>query len=149
MNYDEKLQEYKSNHLPKSSKALFKIQPQIADLLHSGYTKQQIFEFVEFLGLNLSRSVVFKWLKENASVTSTVNSTAETPTEPKSKAQDISTPLVADKPEDVITPSPLPKETGPKSQISQVEIAQTSHQARLKQFLGKSQEEQLKEMRDN
>jgi len=149
MNYDEKLQEYKSSHLPKSSKALFKIQPQIADLLNSGYTKQQIFEFVEFLGLDLSRSVVFKWLKENASVTTTVNSTAETPTEFDPKVQDLSTPLVADKPDEVITPSPLPKKISPNPRIAQVEIEQTSHQARLKQFLGKSQEEQLKEMRDN
>ncbi len=105
MSYDEKLKEFKSRHLPKASNALFQIQPQINDLLENGYTKQQIFEFVDFLGLEVSRATVFRWIKKN------VNNSRHLPQE------------------------------------SEIANKQTSHRNRLDQFLGKSLEEQLKEMR--
>jgi len=91
--------------LPKASNALFQIQPQINDLLENGYTKQQVFEFVDFLGLEVSRATVFRWIKKN------VNNS-----------------------------SLLPQE-------SEIANKNAPHRDRLDQFLGKSLEEQLKEMR--
>ncbi|RZT91183.1 hypothetical protein EV681_4536 [Advenella incenata] len=175
MDYDQKLQEFKSSHLPKSSTALFAIQTQIIDLLKSGYTKQQIVEFVHFLEIKVGRTVIYQWLKENIN-TNTLESkaTENDPHVPKTGAPQTSPYTLEVEPlitgdikneakadfQSVNLPgsanSPLPKSISSdssKNNPSSSELPASSdnrtHKERLAAFLGKSQEEQLKEMRDN